>query len=73
MVDDVVQANGKYVLVAQIPAEVCARCGEETFSSETTEKIRAVLHDEQASPTTTIKMDVFDFSYLATPTDDNLN
>ena len=31
-VDEVFRINGKYVLIDQIPARVCARCREETLS-----------------------------------------
>jgi hypothetical protein len=36
----------KRVLVEGIPASVCARCGEVTFSRDTTERIRRMLHGE---------------------------
>ena len=32
LVDEVFRIDGKYVLVDHIPARVCARCGEVTFS-----------------------------------------
>jgi hypothetical protein len=38
------------VLVENIPASVCARCGEATFSRETTERIRRMLYGEAAIP-----------------------
>ena len=38
--------DGKAVLVEGIPATVCARCGEATFSRETTKRIRRTLHGE---------------------------
>lgn len=48
----------KPVLVEHIPATVCARCGEKTFSRETTEKIRLLIHGG-AKPIKAIAMDVF--------------
>jgi len=36
LVSEVFQIDGKPVLVENIPAQVCARCGEEVFSKETT-------------------------------------
>ncbi|NER34159.1 MAG: YgiT-type zinc finger protein [Oscillatoria sp. SIO1A7] len=51
---------GKPVLVEQIPAKVCSRCGEVTFSRETTEKVRQMLHGE-TKPVKSIQMDVFAF------------
>ncbi|WP_339374191.1 YgiT-type zinc finger protein [Picosynechococcus sp. PCC 11901] len=54
------QTNGKFYLVENIPVEVCQQCGEETFSRETTEKIRKMLHEDQ-QPARTITMDVFSY------------
>jgi len=59
-VDEVFQFDGKYVLVDHIPATVCTRCGEETFSRENTEKIRQLVHG-QAKPKKSIALDVFEF------------
>ena len=61
LVDEVFQIDGKYILVDHIPATVCARCGEETFSRETTEKIRLLVHG-QAKPTKSIALEVFEFA-----------
>ena len=60
-VDEVFQVDGQYVLVGGIPALVCGRCGEQTFSRETTEKVRLMVHGE-AKATTSISMQVFDFA-----------
>lgn len=38
------QIEGRFVMVEHIPALVCDRCGEKLFSSETTEKVRQILH-----------------------------
>ncbi len=59
-VKEVFEIDRKYVLVDHIPATVCMRCGEETFSRETTEKIRLMVHG-QAKPTKSIALDVFEF------------
>ncbi|MEI7848748.1 MAG: YgiT-type zinc finger protein [Chloroflexota bacterium] len=58
LVNDVFQIDGKPVLVENIPAQVCERCGEEIFSKETTEKVRLLLHSK-AKPVKSVKMDVF--------------
>jgi hypothetical protein len=50
--------DGKRVLVEGIPATVCARCGEATFSRETTERIRRMLHGE-AKPVRAEVLEVF--------------
>ena len=40
LVDEIFLIDGKYVLVDGIPAKVCPRCGDETFSREIAERIR---------------------------------
>ena len=61
LVDEVFVINGKYVLVEGIPASICARCGEETFSRETTERICRMVHGE-AQPVRTVAMEVFAYA-----------
>ena len=61
LVDEVFMINGKYVLVEGIPASICARCGEATFSRETTERIRRMVHGE-AQPMRTVAMEVFTYA-----------
>ena len=60
-VSEVFKIDGKFHLVENIPSMVCARCGEETFSRETTEQIRAMLHSQQP-PVRSVSLDVFSFS-----------
>ena len=50
--------DNRRVLVERIPAEVCDRCGEPTFSSETTEKIRNLVRGSSI-PVRTEALDVF--------------
>ena len=45
-VSEVFDIGGRRVLVEDIPAQVCVRCGEATFSGETTERIRRMVHGE---------------------------
>ncbi len=61
LVDEVFRVDGQYVLVGGIPAVVCARCGEQAFNRETTEKVRLMVHGE-AKATTSVPMQVFDFA-----------
>lgn len=61
LVTEVFQIDGQYVLVDKIPATVCARCGEESFSRDTTEKIRLLVHG-QAESTKSIAMPIFEFA-----------
>ncbi|MBI5309002.1 MAG: YgiT-type zinc finger protein [Planctomycetes bacterium] len=60
-VNEIFQIDNKRILVEHIPAVVCVRCGEETFSRETTERIRQMVHGE-AKPARSISMDVFTFA-----------
>lgn len=56
-VSEVFTIDDRRVLVEHIPAQVCERCGEATFSRETTEKIRRLVHD--ARPSRTVSLDGF--------------
>lgn len=58
LVSEVFTLDGRRMLVEQIPAMVCERCGEPTFSRETTERIRQLVHGA-AEPVKTIPLDVF--------------
>ena len=60
-VDEVFKLNGKHVLVESIPAKVCVRCGDRTFSRETTERIRRIVHG-QLEPAKSVVMDVFEYA-----------
>ncbi len=61
LVSEVFQINQRPVLVEDIPAKVCTRCGEETFSRQTTEEIRQMLHGK-ATPVKSVSIDVFAFA-----------
>ena len=61
LVNEVFQINNDHVLVQNIPATVCERCGEKIFSRSTTERVRRMMHGE-AQPITSVQMDVFAFS-----------
>ncbi|MYE55027.1 MAG: YgiT-type zinc finger protein [Chloroflexi bacterium] len=60
LVEEVFRADGKYVLVKDIPAQVCARCGEESFSAKTAESVR-VMVNEQGTSDASISPDIFTF------------
>ena len=55
---EVFNVEGRRVLVEKIPALVCEHCGEATFSRETTEHIRRMVHGD-GHPVKTVPMDVF--------------
>lgn len=57
-VSEVFTIDDRRVLVEHIQTKVCERCGEATFSRETAEKIRAMIHSE-ARPLRTVPIDVF--------------
>jgi YgiT-type zinc finger domain-containing protein len=61
LTEEIFQIDGKYVLVDRIPATVCVRCGDETFSPEITERVRLLVHG-QARPVKSIALDVFEFA-----------
>jgi HTH-type transcriptional regulator/antitoxin MqsA len=58
LVSEVFRIEGRPVLVENIPAQVCDRCGETIFKKETTEKIRRMVHGED-KPVRSVRMDVF--------------
>lgn len=58
VVNEILDIEGKHVLVERIPAKVCGRCGELTFSRETTERIRRLVHGEGKTKKS-ITIDVF--------------
>lgn len=57
LVSEVFVIGERRVLVERIPAQVCERCAETTFSRETTEKVRRLVHSAQ--PARTVPLDVF--------------
>ncbi len=59
-VNEIFEIGDKFYLVENIPATVCSRCGEETFSGETSEVIRVMLHS-QSKPIKSVVLDVFSY------------
>ena len=60
-VDSVFKVDGEYALVNGVPASVCRRCGECSFSRETTEKVRLLVHSE-SEPPKSVPMRAYDFA-----------
>jgi YgiT-type zinc finger domain-containing protein len=60
-VDEVFVIHRKYVLVEGVPASICTHCEEATFSSETTERVRRMVHGE-AQPIRAVAMEVFAYA-----------
>jgi YgiT-type zinc finger domain-containing protein len=60
-VNEVLEVDGRRVLVEHIPAQVCSRCGEATFAGATTERIRLLVHGE-GRPARTVPLEVFELA-----------
>jgi len=60
-VSEVFRIDGQLVLVENIPAMVCRRCGETIFSRETVEAVRQLVHG-QGKPVKSVRLDVFTYS-----------
>lgn len=60
-VNEVFTVEERRGLVERIPAQVCERCGEATFSRETTEKIRRLVYGA-GQPVRTVPLEVFAFA-----------
>lgn len=60
LVREVFDIDGKLVLIEKIPARLCSRCGEESFSRETTERVRRLVHGE-GKPMGSVSLDVFTY------------
>jgi len=57
-VSEVFTIDGRRVLVEHIPAQVCERCSEATFSRTTTERVRSLIYGG-GTPIRTVPLDVF--------------
>jgi YgiT-type zinc finger domain-containing protein len=56
---EVLDVDGRRVLVEQFPARVCTRCAEASFSRQTTERIRLLVHGADR-PFKTVPLEVFE-------------
>lgn len=61
LVAEVFKVDGRYVLVGGVPASVCQRCGERSFSRQTTEKVRLLVHG-QATAARSVPLQVYEFA-----------
>lgn len=55
------EEDDKYILVENVPAEVCTICGEKTYSPEVTDELLRFARDE-FQPAKIIEVPVFDFA-----------
>ncbi len=60
-VHEVFHIDGQFVLVENIPAVVCRRCGETIFSRETAESVRQLVRG-QGKPVKSVRLDVFAYA-----------
>ena len=60
-VSEVFVVDGRRVLIEQIPAHICNRCGEAAFSRTTTERVRQMVHGK-SKPVGVVEIDVFAFA-----------
>lgn len=60
-VSEVLEVDGRRVLVEHIPAQICTRCAEAVFSRETTERIRSLVHGA-GRPARTVPLEVFELA-----------
>ena len=58
-VSEVLEVGSRRVLVEHIPARVCTRCAEASFSRDTTERIRLLVHGANR-PIKTVPLEVFE-------------
>ena len=61
LVEEVFRVEDRYVLVSGVPSRVCQRCGERSFSPETTERVRQLIHGE-AKAAKSVPMQVYEFA-----------
>lgn len=60
-VDEFFHVGRDTILVERVPAQVCDRCGEATFSHETVEKVRKMVQ-EHSQPTRKVEVEAFAFA-----------
>ena len=56
--------NDRLVLIEHVPADVCDRCGEVTFSPDVVERLQQVVW-QQESPSRVIETPVYEFRKTA--------
>ena len=61
LVEEVFHVGDRYVLVGGIPARVCVRCGEQSFSRDIAERVRSMAHGD-AKPIRAVPLAVFEFT-----------
>jgi len=59
-VNYVLEMDGKFIIIENVPARVCLETGERLFSPETVERLQQMIW-EQREPTRVIETPVFEF------------
>ena len=54
------EINGRFFIVENVPARVCLETGERFFSPETTERLQKIIW-EQRKPSRVVETPVFEF------------
>lgn len=52
--------RGRFLLVKNVPAEVCIQCGEKTYTPKVTDELLKFAREE-SKPTKVLEVPVFDF------------
>jgi YgiT-type zinc finger domain-containing protein len=60
-VNYVLEMDGKFIIVENVPARVCVETGERLFSPETVERLQHMIW-EQKKPSRKIEVPVFEFA-----------
>ncbi|HAO99481.1 MAG TPA: YgiT-type zinc finger domain-containing protein [Fibrobacteres bacterium] len=58
-INKIFDLGDRHVMVQQIPAQACERCGEGVIASDTVEKIRWLVHG--GNPSGMMSVEVFSF------------
>lgn len=59
-VNYMLEVDGKFVIVENVPARVCSETGEQFFSPETVERIQSIIW-EGKKPNRVVETPVFEF------------
>lgn len=67
-VEYIYRRNGKYLIVRDLPCEVCLRCGERYYPAEALLAVEArfkAIHEHQREPEDTLTVPVEPFALMA--------
>lgn len=61
LVSEAFLVTGKWVVVENIPADVCSHCGEVTFDGTIAERVRQIVQSGQ-KPRGEVRADVYEYA-----------